>query len=136
MLVSIDELRSSLLSYLATLGLDDRDRRTLADLVVEQEMVGNRFSAVRNIVKKGDHISPSDIREEVVVRKPAMTLVRGHGRMAPLITADYLDSAIATARSQGIYALGIYDSTYNDFFEVFCRRVAHEGCIGLIFENG
>lgn len=40
------------------------------------------------------------------------------------------------ARTQGIYAFGIYDSTYNDFFEVFCRRIAAQDCIAMIFENG
>jgi L-2-hydroxycarboxylate dehydrogenase (NAD+) len=53
-----------------------------------------------------------------------------------LITADYLDEVIINAKNQGIFALGIYDSTYNDFFDVFCRRVAAQDCICIIVENG
>ncbi len=40
------------------------------------------------------------------------------------------------AKKQGIYALGIYDSTYNDFFDVFCRDIASNDCIAIMFENG
>jgi len=61
---------------------------------------------------------------------------KGNGRLAPLITADNLDEVIANSKEQGIYALGIYDSTYNDFFDVFCRRVAAQDCIAIIVENG
>lgn len=47
-----------------------------------------------------------------------------------------MDDIIAGAKSQGIYALGIYDSTYNDFFDIFCRRVAEQDCVAIIVENG
>lgn len=65
-----------------------------------------------------------------------MKLIKGNGRLAPLITADNLDEIIGNAKKQGIYALGIYDSTYNDFFDVFCRRIASNDCIAIIVENG
>jgi LDH2 family malate/lactate/ureidoglycolate dehydrogenase len=65
-----------------------------------------------------------------------MKLIKGNGRSAPLITADHLDDVIAKAKAQGMYALGIYDSTYNDFFDPFCRRIAAQNCIGIIVENG
>lgn len=138
MKLPITDLRQKVTEYFLSSGLNEKDAQTMADLIVEQEMIGNRFSAVGEL--NGKHARLIDnidaTIEEVVVEKPAAKLIRGNGRLAPLITADYLPDVVANAKKQGIYALGIYDSTYNDFFDVFCRRVAAQNCIAIIVENG
>ena len=136
--VKISELREKVLGYLLKAGLNDKDANTLTELVIEQELVGNQFSAVGELPGKHARLfEDKDMGiDEVVVTKPAMKLIKGNGRLAPIITSDYLDEAIGKAKNQGIYALGIYDSTYNDFFDVFCRRVAAQDCIAIIVENG
>lgn len=136
--VKISELREKVHNYLLTAGLNDKDAATLAELVIEQELVGNQFSAIGELPGKHARLFEDKDRgvEEVVVTKTAMKLVKGNGRLAPIITSNHLDEAIANAKNQGIYALGIYDSTYNDFFDVFCRRIAAQDCIGVIVENG
>jgi len=138
MKIQIDELKKKVVAYLSANGFSEQDATTLTDLVVEQELVGNQFSAVGELPGKHSRLMEDvkDDKEEVVVTKPALKLIKGNGRSAPLITADYLDEVIANAKQQGIYALGIYDSTYNDFFDVFCRRVAAQDCIAIIVENG
>jgi LDH2 family malate/lactate/ureidoglycolate dehydrogenase len=107
-------------------------------LVVEQELIGNQFSAVGELPGKHARLMEniSNEKEEVVVTKPALKLIKGNGRLAPLITADNLDEIVDKAKEQGIYSLSIYDSTYNDFFDVFCRRIAAKDCISIIVENG
>jgi L-2-hydroxycarboxylate dehydrogenase (NAD+) len=119
-------------------GLNNKDALTLASLVIERELVGNQFSAVGELPGKyGQFFESNDFAdEEVVVTKPAVKLIKGNGRLAPIITADYLDGVITKAKNQGIFALGVYDSTYGDFFDVFCRRVAARDCICIIVENG
>ncbi len=138
MKIQISELKQKLHTYLKLVGTNPHDCDTLSDIIIEQEMFGNQFSPVGELA--GKHARIVDItentREEVVVQKPALQLIKGNGRLAPLITADHLDEVISKAKSQGIYALGIYDSTYNDFFEVFCRRVAQQDCIAIMVENG
>jgi len=138
MKLPIADLRQKVTQYFLTSGLNEKDAQTMSDLIVEQEMVGNRFSAVGELNGKHarliDNINTTS--EEVVVEKPAAKLIKGNGRLAPLITADYLPDVVANAKKQGIYALGIYDSTYNDFFDIFCRRVAAQECIAIIVENG
>lgn len=138
MKIRITDLRKQVIDYLANQGLSQKDAETMAEIVIEQELVGNQFSAVGGLGSKHLRlVNQIDFtEEEVVVDKPAAKLVKGHGRLAPLITADHLPDAVARAKQQGIYALGIYDSTYNDFFDVFCRRIADKGCIGIIVENG
>ena len=136
--ISIDKLRDKVRDYLRLKGLNDKDTETLSSLVIEQELVGNQFSAVGELPGKHARLfqESENSREEVVVTKPALKLIKGNGRLAPVITADYLDEIVAGAKNQGIYALGIYDSTYNDFFDVFCRRIAAKDCIAIIVENG
>ena len=136
--IPVAELKEKIVTYLTASGFSEKDSDTLSDLVIEQELVGNQFSAVGELPGKHSRIidNVNNNEAEVVVTKPAMKLIKGNGRSAPLITADYLDEVIANAKQQGIYALGIYDSTYNDFFDVFCRRVAAQDCIGIIVENG
>ncbi len=138
MKIKIDELRDKIVDYLLTGGLSEKDANTLTELVIEQELVGNQFSAVGELAGKHARLFEdlNNGTEEVVATKPAIKLVKGNGRLAPIVTADYLDEVIGNAKQQGIYALGIYDSTYNDFFDVFCRRVAAKDCIAIIVENG
>ena len=138
MKISILELKEKINQYLLASGLSGKDAETLTKLVVEQELVGNQFSAVGELPGKHARLigNASNNEAEAVVTKPAMKLMKGNGRLAPLITADNLDEIIENAKKQGIYALGIYDSTYNDFFDVFCRRIASKDCIAIIVENG
>lgn len=138
MKIPIPELQQKVAEYFISVGLGETDAQTMTELIIEQEMVGNRFSAVSEL--NGKHarlIEGMELtKEEAVVDKAAAKLIKGNGRLAPLITADYLPEVIANAKKQGIYALGIYDSTYNDFFDIFCRRIAAVDCIGIIVENG
>jgi len=138
MKIKITELKEKVIAYLLASGFSEKDAKTLSKLVIEQELVGNQFSAVGELPGKHSRLmeNVSSKKEEVVVTKPALKLIKGNGRSAPLITADYLDEIVDKAKEQGIYALGIYDSTYNDFFDVFCRRVAAQDCIAIIVENG
>ena len=138
MKIQIDELKKKVVTFLSANGFNEQDANTLTELVVEQELVGNQFSAIGELPGKHSRLMEDVIneKEKVVVTKPALKLIKGNGRSAPLITADYLDEVVANAKQQGIYALGIYDSTYNDFFDVFCRRVAAQDCIVIIVENG
>jgi LDH2 family malate/lactate/ureidoglycolate dehydrogenase len=138
MRVNIVELKEKVNQYLVASGLNGKDAETLTELVVDQELVGNQFSAVGELPGKHARLIDNASRNEaeIAVTKPAMKLIKGNGRLAPLITADNLDETIENAQKQGIYALGIYDSTYNDFFDVFCRRIASKDCIAIIVENG
>jgi len=138
MKVNLDELRDKVTAFLLGSGFNEQDATTFTELVIEQELVGNQFSAVGELPGKHTRLmeNAGDSKAEVVVTKPAAKLIKGNGRLAPLITADNLDEVIANSKEQGIYALGIYDSTYNDFFDVFCRRVAAQDCIAIIVENG
>jgi L-2-hydroxycarboxylate dehydrogenase (NAD+) len=138
MIVPLDELTTKVNRFLELSGLKDEDASSLTGLVVEQTIIGNRFSAVGELPGKHSRMinDEKSAKEEVVVDKNSAMLVKGNGRMAPLITADHQDEIVAKAKKQGIYAFGIYDSTYNEFFEVFCRRIAAQDCIAIIVENG
>lgn len=138
MKVNLDDLKSKVNIFLLGSGFSEQDASTFTELVIEQELVGNQFSAVGELPGKLSRLmeNAGDSKAEVAVTKPAIKLVKGNGRLAPLITADYLNEVVDKSKEQGIYALGIYDSTYNDFFDVFCRRVAAQDCIAIIVENG
>lgn len=138
MRIKLAELNRKVEELLLNTGMSEQDSKTLTKIIIEQEMIGNQFSPVGELASKHTRLvdSQNHISEEVVITKPGLQLIKGNGRMAPLITADHLAEVIQKAKDQGIYALGIYDSTYNDFFDVFCRRVAGQDCIALIFENG
>ena len=136
--VSIQDAASKVLQFLTAAGLNQKDAQTFTDLVIEQEIVGNQFSAIGELVGKHQRMiaNAKDAQSEVAIEKPSAMLVKGNGRLAPLITVDYLDDAITKAKQQGIYALGMYDSTYNEFFDIYCRRIAAQDCVGIIVENG
>lgn len=132
------EVTEKVEAYLQKAGLNTKDSKTLTELIIEQEIIGNQFSPIGEL--NGKHLrlirNIGEGKAEKVIDKPSATLIKGNGQLAPIITADYIPEIIAKAKSQGIYAFGIYDSTYNDFFDVFCRRIAAKDCIALIVENG
>lgn len=138
MKIKITELKEKVNKFLINSGMNEHDANLMTDLVVEQEMVGNQFSPVGELNGKHARLieNIANVKEEVEVEKTSVKLIKGNGRLAPLITADHLDGVIEKAKLQGIYALGIYDSTYNDFFDIFARRIVAKDCIALIFENG
>jgi L-2-hydroxycarboxylate dehydrogenase (NAD+) len=138
MKIKINKLKQKVHDYLQLSGMDENDCLLLTDLIVEQEMIGNQFSSVGELAGKHAQLigSIKNLKEEVVAEKPALKLLKGNGRLAPLITADHLNEIVKKAKAQGIYCLGIYDSSYNDFFDVFCRRIVAQDCISIIFENG
>jgi len=138
MKIPINDLRNDVRDFFKSIDMNAHDADVFTGLIVEQELVGNVFDAVGELRGKHSRITTNDTDKdvEIVVDKPAAMLVKGNGRAAPLITADFLPQIIQKAKRQGIYAFGIYDSTYNDFFDVFCRRITEQDCIGLIFENG
>lgn len=138
MKVSITELNEKVNKYLIACGLDQKDADKLTEIVIEQEMIGNQFSAIGELPHKHKRLITKDgqAKAEVVVDKPAAMLVKGNGQLATLLTANYLSHMVNNAKGKGIYAFGIYDSTYNDFFDVFCRRIAAQDCIAIIVENG
>ncbi len=138
MKISIGEAKQKIHDYLKLVGMSDHDSSLLSEVILEQEMIGNQFSPVGELSGKHSRLIDNieNVKEEIVVNKPALQLIKGNGRLAPLITADHLDEMVDKAKTQGIYALGIYDSTYNDFFDVFCRRIVEKDCIAIIVENG
>jgi ureidoglycolate dehydrogenase (NAD+) len=138
MRVGLTELKNDIIDFLRLSGFNENDSEVLSSLVIEQELVGNQFSAVGELPGKHSRLMEevSSKNEEVVASKPALKLIKGNGRSAPIITSEYIEEIVAKAKEQGIYALGIYDSTYNDFFDVFCRRIAAEDCVSIIVENG
>lgn len=138
MKIKVKELNQKVHNYLRLVGMNEHDAGVMTDIIVEGEMIGNQFSPVGELPRKHARLIENikNEKEEAVVNKPSLQLIKGNGRLAPLITADHLDEIIEKAKSQGIYVFGIYDSTYNDFFDVFCRRIVAKDCIALIFENG
>lgn len=138
MKIAIEKLHKTVYDFLIDQGLNAKDSQTFTELVIEQELIGNLFSAVGELTGKHKRLieGAKNATEELVVTKNAARLYKGNGRPAVLITADHLPEAISFAKKQGIFAYGIYDSTYNEFFDMFSRRIAAEDCIGIIVENG
>jgi LDH2 family malate/lactate/ureidoglycolate dehydrogenase len=138
MRISLAELNVKVLNFLVEAGMTKSDADTFTDLIIEQQKIGNQFSPVGELRGKHQRLvkEAGNAKAEVVVEKPSAMLVKGNGRIAPLITADYLPHIVEKTRQQGIYAFGIYDSTYNDFFDVFCRRFVDQNLVSIIVENG
>jgi LDH2 family malate/lactate/ureidoglycolate dehydrogenase len=106
MQIKISQLKKQVFDYLLNIGMNDHDATVFTELVVEQEMIGNQFSALAGLVGKHSGLDKLEHnQEEVVVDKPALRLIKGNGRLAPLITADHLDHVVEKAKSQGIYAV-------------------------------
>lgn len=80
MKIAIPELKSKVIEYLTTKGLDEIDSEILAELIVQQELVGNQFSPVGELPGKHARLfeDSRQSKEEVVVTKPALKLLKGN----------------------------------------------------------
>ena len=99
MKIQIKELNQKVHDYLKLVGMNEHDTAVMTELIIEGEMIGNQFSPVGEL--PGKHTRPIENikngKEEVVVNKPSLQLIKGNGRLAPLITADHLDKIVKKA---------------------------------------
>lgn len=77
MKLPISDLRQKIADFFLTKGMNDKDAQTMTDLIVEQELVGNQFSAVGELNGKHVRLVDTDLgaKEEIAVAKPAMKLI-------------------------------------------------------------
>lgn len=101
MKVKIKELNQKVHNYLRLVGMNKHDADIMTELIVEGEMIGNQFSPVGELPGKHPRLIENikEGKEEIVVDKPSIQLIKGNGRLAPLITADHLNEIIEKAKS-------------------------------------
>lgn len=140
MKVEFEKAKGMLAEIFVTSGASDADIKTMVDLCVSEDLYGKLFSAF--VVREAQSrlkslIHSKDAKEEVVVDKPALKLINGHGRSAKLITAQTVVPLIVNmAKEQGIAIIAIHNSSYNGSLEHFAREIAKNDLIGIVTSNG
>ena len=89
MKIPIKELKQMIHEYMTAVGMDTHDSEILQEIIVEQELIGNQFSPVGELAGKHQRLVDKleKAKEEIVVDKQALQLLKSNGRLAPLHTA-------------------------------------------------
>lgn len=140
MKVEFEKAKGMLREILETSGASDADIQTMVELCVSEDLYGKLFSAF--VVKEAESRlrlleHSKDVKEEIVVDKPSLKLIDGHGRSAKLITAQVVVPLITQmAKDQGIAIIAIHNASYNGALEYFTRKIAENDLVGILTCNG
>lgn len=135
--IAIDDLRRRVKALLMTSGADERDVDTMVEMRLEYDLRDNTFSGLEELEGIIDELRQSRDRAYTFdVEKPSMALINGNGRSARLIGMSIIDRLCGMAREQGIALIGVYNASYHGTLEIYTRRIAAQGLIGLVSANG
>lgn len=135
--ILIQQARAMLADLLKRSGASDHDIQTMVMMRLEYEFHQNLFSGFDEIEKIIEELKASkDVAHEIVVDRPAMKLINGHGRSARLIGMDACELVSQMAKEQGIALVGIYNTTYHGILETYSRAIAAHDLIGVVSANG
>ncbi len=137
--IPIEKTKQMLRETLETSGAEKKDIDVILDMLMEQEFHKNRFSgfSVSEIESALKHLESSiGLEHELIVDKPSVKLINGHGKYACLVGCDMVDMVCTMAKTNGIGMIGLYNSTYHNIMAYYSRKIAAQNLIALIFANG
>jgi len=137
--VSAPNLAAFCAGVLLGLGVPQRDAELTADSLVQADLWGHQSHGVLRLpwyaarLRSGAMSAVS--APETVVDVGAVAVIDGHGGIGQVIAVAAADEAVARAKKHGIGAIGVRDSNHFGAAAYFTRRIARQGCVGLVTTN-
>jgi len=137
MKIKLSIAKKRLSEVLQTSKANKKDINTKVAMRMEYDLHKNRFSGFDEIENVIDKLKKSNqIKYEIVVDKPSVKLINGHGRAAELIGLDTVNIVSKMAIKSGIAVVGIFNSTYHGILETYTRKIAQQDLIAIVMANG
>lgn len=139
MKITIQKAKKMFTKILATSGVSKKDVSTIVEMLLEQDLYGNKFSAftISEIDGVLNQLKNSvGVKQTIMVNKPSMKLINGNGKSAWLIGQEMVKMVCDMAKKQGIGAVGLYNTTYHNIMAYYSRKIAEQKLLAIILANG
>jgi ureidoglycolate dehydrogenase (NAD+) len=137
MKISVSEMTKKYKAVLATSGANQADIDAMATLYLEQDLHNNYFSGLWEVEGVIKELKASTGKCHIIeVDKPSLKLINCNGRAMGLVSLELVNVLCEMAKQQGIAIIGLYNGGYQSMPEVFARRIAAQGLVGLLASTG
>lgn len=138
--IRYDDLHAFCVAVLSRLGLSEADARRAADVICYADLHG---FTTHGSVALASLYAPrladgrvSTAAASVIVREtPASALIDGEGRLGLLVGAEAMELAIRKARTVGVAAVAVRNSTHFGSAGYYTATAAAQGVIGWAMTN-
>lgn len=131
--LSLAGLTDLVAAALASLGLNEGERKIVGDVLIWAELRGNS-QGLGKIVARA--VAPDPAAGEIVVthRSPAVTQIEGNQNLGMVVMEHAVDEAVRSASSNGVGIVGTRGTaTSTGAIGYFAERVAEQGFVCIIF---
>ena len=136
---SVAALRTFSQRVFAAGGLTAEDAATVTDVLIHADLRGHASHGLTRIPIYLERIRRGAVkaRPEIVISRPAPGLlaVDGDNGPGPVVSLCAMDSAIATAREQGVCAATVAHSNHNGSGSYYVERALAAGCLAIALTN-
>lgn len=139
--VGVEALRERTAELFAAMGLPSEDARTVAEMLVEADLMGISSHGVSNyirlIYRPGLRDGRIEARPRITVVRdgPTMALLDGGGGMGQVVATRAMDLAIEKARQSGVGVVAVRGSRHYGAAGVYSRRALEHDMIGVSLTN-
>ncbi len=137
--VPVEPVRHFVEDAFVKLGVPEQDARVTADVLLAADLRGieshgiGRLKVYTDRIRKGQ-LSPTT-KVEVVREGAAVAVLDGHHGMGPVIACRAMKMAIEKAKSTGLGAVAVRDSSHFGIAGYYPLMAVREGLIGLTVTN-
>jgi LDH2 family malate/lactate/ureidoglycolate dehydrogenase len=125
---------------LQSLGVPDADAELVADSLVTSDMWGHPSHGLLRLgwyvarLRSGAMHTVTD--PHLVVDGGAVAVLDGDDGVGQIVTARAVEEAVQRAKAHGIGMVAVRNSNHFGTAAYFTRRIAEQGCVGIITTNG
>ena len=137
--IGVEELRAFCLEALATVGVEEADARTTADVLVTTDTWGvhtHGVKALRGYIRRirAGGLRPR-ARPAIVSEGAGWAIVDGHSGLGMVVSAFAMEAAIGRARGCGIGYAGVRNSCHFGAAGYYAAMAAERGMVGIAMAN-
>lgn len=133
--VLISKAREQFKQLWLTVTDDESVAQWLADLLIEDQLTGNRFNAFEEILL---NVSKGPLKTDaftIVVDRPGTKLIDFQGAAAYAGMKDVVPQALEWVKQEGTVYIGFKNSEYHEFLGSIARKFAEQNLICIYSAN-
>lgn len=136
MKVKITELGQKISEGLLLRGLPQEDAKIISDALVEAEIRGKKTHGINKAFTMEKAIKSIEGRPEIIKDKGNYAFIDGHKQIGHISANFAVDVLLKKVKEFDNAVVGVKNSFYYTMAGIYAEKIAREGYVALIFNNG
>lgn len=136
MKIKIEELRQKISEGLISRGLPKEDAKVISDALVEAEIRGKKTHGINKAFTMEKAIKSIESRPEIIKDKGNYAFIDGHKQIGHISANFAVDILLKKVKEFDNAVVGVKNSFYYTMAGIYAEKIAREGYVALIFNNG